>query len=259
MVLATSSPSLPSTGMKPNTMPPIWPSIWLWNTLRTSTLGSPPPLLPLPNQWNGILPSISLSACKTLCKDIEQISFSWEISEKASLTSPSSWPLVNFDALTMTSIDNPPASQPILSTAIPDAHLHQALASDSSVATTSSTQLLAHELQAKILALTCCLLCRVGLQRERAESVEECTEVGKGLDDFHLKGGKIRQSATIMVMMCITDNDHWIHYVKCYVGGSTGIGRGVNDGVRVKISQICLNYDVVGCQGRALRVGSTGE
>jgi len=54
----------------------------------------------------------------------------------------------------MTSIDNPPAFHPILSTATPDAHLHQALASDFSVATTTSTHLLAHELQAMIMALT---------------------------------------------------------------------------------------------------------
>jgi len=104
-------------------------------------------------EWDAALCK-PISACETLRKDIEQISFSWEILEKASLTSPSSWPLVNFDALTVASIDNPPASHPILSTAAPDAHLHQALASDSSVVTTSSTHLLARELQATILALT---------------------------------------------------------------------------------------------------------
>ncbi len=36
-------------------------------------------------EWDAALCK-PISACETLCKDIEQISFSWEISEKASLT-----------------------------------------------------------------------------------------------------------------------------------------------------------------------------
>ena len=62
-------------------------------------------------EWEAVLCK-PISACETLHKDIEQISFSWEISKKASLTSPSSQPLVNFYALTVTSIDNPQPPDP---------------------------------------------------------------------------------------------------------------------------------------------------
>jgi len=64
---------------------------------------------------------------------------------------------------------------------------------------------------------------------------------------------------TVMVMMHITINDHWIYYVKHYGARSTGVGRGLKDAVWVKIFQELLNYNVVRCQRGALQVRSAGE
>jgi len=74
----------------------------------------------------------------------------------------------------------------------------------------------------------------------------------EGLGDFCLKNNEIHQLTTVIVMMHITVDDHWVLYAKCYGVRSTGVGRGVRDGVWVKISQNVLNYDVAGCQRGAL-------
>jgi len=95
-----------------------------------------------------------ISANETTCRDIESITFSWEVSSPAVASALISRPKVNFDNLTVSSLDNPPAAQPLLSTALPTATSAPAAADDSSARTTSSTRLQIQQLQAQVQALT---------------------------------------------------------------------------------------------------------
>ena len=95
-----------------------------------------------------------ISANETTCRDIESITFSWEVSSPAVASALISRPKVNFDNLTVSSLDNPPAAQPLLSTALPMTTSALAAADDSLVHTTSSTCLQIQKLQAQVQALT---------------------------------------------------------------------------------------------------------
>jgi len=103
-------------------------------------------------EWDATL-KMPISATETLCRDIDQITFSWEISVPSSST-PASQPLVNFDNLTVSSIDNPPLAQPLLSMAIPTPAMAPATRGSSSVHTSGSTCLLVQQLQAQVLAMS---------------------------------------------------------------------------------------------------------
>jgi len=94
-----------------------------------------------------------ISANESNRRDIKTNSSSWEVPNQASVTSSVSRPTVNFDNLTVSSLDNPPAAQPLLSTALPTASA-PVVADDSPVRTTSSTRLQLQKLQAQVQALT---------------------------------------------------------------------------------------------------------
>jgi len=61
--------------------------------------------------WDAALKK-PISANESTCRDIETITFSWEVSTPASATSLISRPKVNFDNLTISSLDNPPLHSP---------------------------------------------------------------------------------------------------------------------------------------------------
>jgi len=103
-------------------------------------------------EWDSVLHK-PISANETLCQDIENITFSWELSDLSSPTS-TSHPLVNFDNLMVSSLENPSPAQPLLSTAIPTSASAPAARDCSSVNTTSSTHLLVQQLQAQVLAMS---------------------------------------------------------------------------------------------------------
>jgi len=104
-------------------------------------------------EWDATLKK-PISATETLCQDIENITFSWEIPDYSSLSTPASRPLVNLDKLTVPSQDNPVPAQPPLSTAVPTPALTPLIQDSPPVATTGSTQLLAQQLQAQVLAMS---------------------------------------------------------------------------------------------------------
>jgi len=95
-----------------------------------------------------------ISANESTCCDIEMITFSWEVATPALVTSLISHPMVNFENLTVSSLDIPPAAQPLLSTTLPTTASTPAAADDSSAHTTSSTGLQLQKLQAQVQALT---------------------------------------------------------------------------------------------------------
>jgi len=103
-------------------------------------------------EWDATLKK-PISATESLCQDIDQISFSWEISVPSSST-PATQLLVNFNNLTISSIDNPPPAQPLLSMAIPTPAMALATRGSSSVNTSGSTHLLVQQLQAQVLAMS---------------------------------------------------------------------------------------------------------
>jgi len=74
---------------------------------------------------------------------------------------------------------------------------------------------------------------------------KKCTEGVEGLCNILSKGSKIHQFTNVMVMMRITDGNHWVCYAKDYRVRSTGFGVGLRDVVWVRIFQKLLNYDVV--------------
>jgi len=104
-------------------------------------------------EWDAALKK-PISANESTRHDIETFSFSWELPNQALVTSSVSQPTVNFDNLTVSSLDNPPVSQPLLSTALPTTASAPAAADDSSACTTSSTHLQLQKLQAQVQALT---------------------------------------------------------------------------------------------------------
>jgi len=104
-------------------------------------------------EWDATLKK-PISATETLHQDIENITFSWEILDYSSLSTPASWPLVNLDKLTVSSQDNPAPVQPPLSTAVPTPALTPLIQDSPPVATTGSTRLLAQQLQAQVLAMS---------------------------------------------------------------------------------------------------------
>jgi len=57
-------------------------------------------------EWDAALKK-PISANESTHHDIETISFSWELPNQASVTSSVSQPMVNFDNLTVSSLDNP--------------------------------------------------------------------------------------------------------------------------------------------------------
>jgi len=103
-------------------------------------------------EWDATLKK-PISTTESLHWDIDQITFSWEISVPSSST-PVSQPLVNFDTLTVSSIDNPPLAQPLLSMAIPTPAMAPVTRGSSSVNTSGSTCLLVQQLQAQVLTMS---------------------------------------------------------------------------------------------------------
>jgi len=104
-------------------------------------------------EWDATLKK-PISANESLCRDIENITFSWEIPAQSSRFTPTPSPPATLDNLTVPYWDNPAPAQPPLPPAVPTL-ISAPNANDSPPAvTTSSARLRIKQLQAQVLAMS---------------------------------------------------------------------------------------------------------